>query len=410
MTLVPLRASNAYLGVGKQTAQGTAVAPSYFPRWLDGSSFEFDAKFEDIYEGDTTRRLSQIIKNGQQMKIKQVFYPRPNEVAFFEGAALGSGSDTYTAPTISTTTSGTNSAGATTLVTVGNGGLTGTGTSYVIVDAGTANEEIVALTTPGTGTGPYTYTIAAGGTLKFTHSAGATVQGAGNHVLTDQSDGNYYSLELSLGGASGLILRVRDCKVDQIKRSAKAGSGLTFEIDWVGCVTLVQVTPATVTLEAHPIFLFTQAVVTLDGVTTGDAPYLDSFDLTTKNTAKAIQTERLTPDAILFTELAVDLAFGIIFQATTTRIQLTYLGGTAGTTDAQAIGTGSLLITFTQANQCFTLSYDLPNLTYVKATIPQPKKDGEFVMAVDATSTSNQGAAAYVVQTTVNDSLYSAAA
>lgn len=409
--LVPVRSSNAYIAVGKQTVQGTAVAPTQFPRWLDGSNFEFDAKFEDIYEGDTTRRLSQIIKNGQSVKIKQTFYPRPNELAFFEGAAQGAGSDAYTAPTITTTTSGSsNTAGSTTLTLTANTGLTGTGTATAIIDPGLATEEIVSLVTPGTGSGPYVYTIANSGTLKQTHAASATVEGAGAHVITDQSDGNYYSIEISLGGASGLILRVRDCKVETCKRSAKAGSGLTYELDWVGCVTVVQATPATVTLEPHPIFLFTQAVWTLDGVTTGDAPYADSLDITTKNTLKAVQTEKLTYDAIIFTSLAVDLSFGIIFQASTTRIQLTYLGGTAGTTDAQAIGTGSLTVVFTQANGFYTLTFTLPNLTYVKASVPEPKKDGEFTMAVDATSTSNMGAAAFALQTTVNNSLYSAAA
>lgn len=409
--LVPLRSSNSYLAVGKQSAQGTAVAPTQFPRWLDGSSFEFDTKFEDIYEGDTTRRLSLIIRNGQSMKVKQVFYPRPNELAFFEGAAQGAGSDTVTPAAANTTTSGAgNTAGSTSLTTVGNGGLTTGGTATVIVDPGTANEEIVVLTVPGTGAGPYVYTITNSGTLKFTHTAGAVVQTVTLHTETDQSDGNYYSIELSLGGASGLILRVRDCKVESLKRSAKKGTGLTYEIEWVGCVTVVQGSPATVTLEAHNIFLFTQISATVDGVTTGDAPYLTEFDITTKNTLAVVQTEKITPDAIIFTELHADVTFGVVFQQSTTRLQLTYFGGTAGTTDAQAVGTGSILFLFTQANGFFTVQYSMPNLTYVKASIPQPKKDGYFEMMVDGSSTSNMGAAAYVLQTVVGNSLTTAAA
>ena len=39
---VPIRGDNAYIGLGKQSQQGAPVAPSWFPRILDCSIFEFD--------------------------------------------------------------------------------------------------------------------------------------------------------------------------------------------------------------------------------------------------------------------------------------------------------------------------------------------------------------------------------
>src|SRR5260370_560657 len=102
MAVTPIRASNAYFGLAKQTVQGTAVAPNIFPRWLDGSDFQYDLKIEDIREGDTTRRLSLLAKNLQYIKAKLLVKPRPNEVGFLETAANGTGSDAFTAPTVAT--------------------------------------------------------------------------------------------------------------------------------------------------------------------------------------------------------------------------------------------------------------------------------------------------------------------
>src|SRR5690348_3015495 len=99
MTLIPIRADNSYIGMSKQASQGTAVAPAYFPRILDGSNFEVDLAAGELWEMDGSRHVSQLIKNKQMVKIKQVCTPRMNEVALFEQATMGHGSDTITAGT-----------------------------------------------------------------------------------------------------------------------------------------------------------------------------------------------------------------------------------------------------------------------------------------------------------------------
>lgn len=409
MTLIPLQSDKAYTGVSKQTTQGVAVAPTYFPRWTDGSSLEIDAKMEDIWEGDGTRRLSFIIKNLQMVKIKHTCYPRPNEIAFFEAAAAGATSDTYTAPATGTaiTTSGSgNIAGSTTLTLSASTGLGASGSAQLVIGAGTSTEEIVTVTTPGSANA-FTVTVPSTG-LKYTHAAGAIAEGAASHVITDQVDGNYYTWEFSLAGTSGIIIRVRDCKLSTCKRGAKAGTLLSYETEWEGIACTAQASAATVTLDTHQPFLYDTGVWTLDGSTTGDALAVDQFDISTKNNLDVVQTEGLTPAAIIFGNLGMDLSLQVIFQ-NSNRIASTYFGGTAGTTDAQAVAAGTLLLVFTQADNFHTLTFNTPTLNYSKVGIPQPKKDGKsWRLPISATSTSNQGVNTYLIQTTVTNTTYNA--
>lgn len=418
--ITPIRSDNAYFGFAKESSPGTAVSPAIFPRWMDGSNIEIDAKMEDIWEGDGSRRLSTIIKNQQIVKIKLVATLRPIELGFFEVAAQGSGSDSYTAPTTNTTMSSSSSAGATTISIAANTGLTASGTAALVIGAGTASEEIAIFTTPVSGSGPYTLTVNSsynGGALKLAHSSASTVQSAAQHVITDQTDGNYYTVEVGLGtlfSAGGTTLRVRDCKVETFKRSAKAGGLLMHEIEFVGIATTSQGSAATVTLEQHAPFLFTQSSWTLDGSTSGDAPNLKSFDITQKdNLDTGIQTEALTLAAIIFGRLNVDIGFDVVFT-TASRIYLTYFGSTSGTTDAQALGLGSLTVTFTQPDTLQTVTYSILTLAYTKVTKPVPKTDGKhFEMKVSGTSIaaplSGVGSNnTYLLQTTLNNTQYSA--
>lgn len=410
MVVVPIRADNAYIGAAKQTGQGVAHAPTNFFRWLDGSKLEYDMSAAEIWEGDGSRRLSQLTKSKQAVKITVVLNPRPIELGFLEAAAMGASSDTITAATANTTTSGaTNNAGSSTLVLTANTGLTSSGTAFVIVDPGVAlKEEVVAITTPGTGTGPYTYTIANSGTLKFTHSAGAIVQTSTLHTETDQSDGSYYSIEVGLGSlysALGITIRVTDCKVESLKRSSKAGGYLEYEAIFTGIASVVQVTPATVAFENHNAFLFTQSNGgwTLNGATTGDALGVESFSITHKNNLDGVQTESLTYAAIIFGNLGIDVACEVVYQ-NGNLIALTYFGATSGTTDAQAIGAGNLTLVFTQADNFHTVTFTVTTLHYSKTTMPEPKKDGKsYKVGLAAASVSNQGVNTFLLQVAVTN-------
>lgn len=408
MTLIPLRNDNAYLGFAKQSAQGTAVAPSVFPRWLDGSSISLDLGAEDIYEGDGSRHLSQVVKNKQSVKIKLSLYPRPIELGFFEAAAMGTGSDAVGAATLATTTTTAITAGTTANVTLTSmSGLGASGTVALVLEAGTTNEEVALFSLPASSS---ILTLAASynnGTGKFakSHASGVAIATPTSHVLTDQVDSPYYTIEVCLGGlngGAGPTLRVRDCKLDQVKRSGKAGSLISYECDFVGIATVSTGSPATVTLENHSPFFYTSGTWTLNGSTSGDALNVESFDITQKNNVDtSIQTEQLTMAAYIFGNINVDVGAAIV-MTDSQLIALTYFGSTSGTTDAQAIGVGALTLLFSQADGFHSVQYAVPTLHYTKTEPPAPKKDGKhFSLSIAASSVSDAGANAYVLQTTV---------
>ena len=415
-----IRSSNSYFGFSKESTPGTPAAPTIFPRWQNGSKIDIDLNTEDIREGDSSRRLSTIIKNKQMVKVKLVAALRPNELGFFETAAQGSGSDTYTAPTVATTLSALTTAGATSITVTANTGLTGAGTITLVLEAGTATEEVAIFNVPATGVGPYTLAVNSGyngGALKLAHANAGTVKSSASHVITDQSDGDYYTIEVGLGnqfGAAGTALRVRSCKVSSFKRSAESGKLLMHEIEFTGIASSVQGTPATVTLEQHQSFLFTQSVWTVDGVTTGDALNLTKFDIEQNNGLDDdMQTEGLVNAGLVYGNLDFKVSFAVLFTVFSKVFQ-TYYGSASGATDAQALGLGSLEVTFTQPDGLHSVKYKILTLAYTKTNIPEPKTDGKhFEMSVEGKSIAAPliGAGAnnaYLLQTTLTNTQFSA--
>lgn len=406
--IVPIRADAAYFGFAKEATSGVPVAPSLFPRWMDGSQLEIDVKMEDVWEGDGTRHLSTIIKNRQTVKIKWVGTPRPNELGFFETAQAGAVGDVVTNAAVSTTLAAASIAGATSISVAANTGLTGSTAIAIVLEPGTATEEIAIFLPPVTGAGPYTLNVSAsynGGQLRLPHANSGVVRSATIHTITDQFDGNYYTIEVSLGLAIGITLRVRDCKVETTKVSGKAGGLLMYELEWVGIASTVQGAPATVTLENHNPFLYTQGVWTLDGSLTGDALVVESFDISRKNNLDTdIQTENVYLAAMIFGRLQVDITIEIVFLQGNTRIQSMFFGGPTGTTDAQAVATGALNLIFTLADTFNSVQYNCPTLIYSKVQVPTPKIDGKhFKQALNASSVSNQGQNTTILTTTVTN-------
>lgn len=404
MTVVPIRADNAYVGIAKQSAQGVPVAPTNFVRWLDGTKFEYALKAAQISEGDGTRRLAQLVKESQSVKATVVFNPRPIELGFFETAALGEGADTVTAPTVNTTLSSAVVTGATTISVAANAGLTGTGTIFLVLSPGLSVEEVASFTLPATGAGPYILTVANSGALKNAHSSGDTVEAQVTHAITDQYDGNYYTMEFGLGslnGAAGATLRVTDCKLNTIKRMGKAGGLLEINAEFMGIATVLQGSPSTVVLERHSPFLYTQGTWTLDGANTGDALAIESIEIDQKNGVNGPQTEQLTMAALIFGMLEVTTKTKLVFQ-NTNLMALTYLGG--GTSDAQAIGAGNLTVKFAQPDGFHTVQYAIGTLHYDKMTLPEPKKDGKyFTQEVDGYGVSNQGVNTNILAVTITN-------
>jgi hypothetical protein len=409
MSTLPISNDNAYFGIAKQSVQGTPVAPSSFPRWLDGSKIDWAVTTKEIREGDSTRRLSQVIKNKQEVKITTTLNPRPIELGLIEQAAMGASSDTVTAATVATTLSALTTVGATSISVAANTGLTGSGTIVLVLEPGTATEEIAIFTTPPTGSGPYALAVSNtynGGALKLAHANAGVVRSVTLHTLTDQFDGSYYTLEVGIGSlrsAAGLTMRVRDCKVDSIKRSSKAGELLEYEVTWAGIAVSVQSVPATVSYENHQAFFYTQGTWTLNGSTAGDALAVESFDLQQKNNVNGPQTESITLAALIFGKVDVNVNFNFVMQ-NAQLILLQTTGSTTGTADAQAIAAGAMNLVFTQADGFHSVMYNMQTLNYTKVPVPEPKNDGKyFSVSAAAASTSNMGLNTYVLQTTVGN-------
>jgi len=407
MPTLPIANDNAYFGLIKQVSQGSPLAPTSFIRWLDGSKIAWDVTTKEVWEGDGTRRLSQVIKDRQEVKVTMVLNPRPIELGLLEQASMGSGSDAVTGATVATTLAANTSIGATTITVHANTGLTGSGTIVLIIEPGTSTEEIATFVIPATGSGdPYTLTVANSGTLKLAHTSAGAVRAVTTHVLTDQSDGSYYTLEVGIGSlrsGAGLTMRVRDCKVDSIKRSSKSGELLAYEVTWSGIAVSVQNSPATVSYENHQAFFYTTGVYTINGSTSGDALAVEQFDISQKNNTNGPQTESIVLAALIFGKVQVDVSFDFVMQ-NAQLILLTTTNSTTGTADTQAIGAGSMNLVFTQADGFHSVAYNMLTLNYTKVPVPEPKNDGKYYsVAASATSTSNMGQNAYVLQTTVGN-------
>src|SRR6266568_3194240 len=411
--LIPISDINAYLAFAKQSVGGTSVTPTYFPRWDDGSTFAVETKTEEIWEGDGSRHLSQIIKNGQEVKAKLISYLRPVELGFFEQLANGLSSDTYTGPTVSTTLNGATLAGATTIAVHTNTGLTGSGTKTLIIDPGLSTEEIATFTTPPTGgSDPYTLTVVSSGTLKFAHSDAAVVKTNASHVLIDAYDGPYATMEVCLGGLhalAGETIRVRDCKVDAWKVIGEKGKLLQYEIDFIGIACVVQNAPLTVTLENRQPFIFYSAAFTLNGSTSGDALGIFKFTLERKNNLDdQIQTTAVTPAAIIFAKHDTKVMADLIMQSMAL-YNLMYFGSTTGTSDSSSIGAGSITILFAPPDGFHTLQYSVTTMHYSLVKPPAMKTDGKhYEMSIEASGVSNNGLNASIVTTTLQNAQYSA--
>ncbi len=93
MPITAKSAMRTYFGFGKQSAMGTAVAPTGFPRWLDGSRLTPEVRSETLREGTGSREATLLLKRSQIYRGELLCYPRSIEAGFIAAAILGAGSD-----------------------------------------------------------------------------------------------------------------------------------------------------------------------------------------------------------------------------------------------------------------------------------------------------------------------------
>lgn len=360
------RENLTYLGAGKQAAWGTAVAPTWFYRWLDGTDYNPEAKFQEERLGDTSPHISLVWKSAQYAMIKVVEYAYPIMAGYALEALCGASSDTYTAPTQSTTLAAAIVAGTNTFQSTASIGNASTlAVNFTPAYAGTSYEVQVVNLASRTGTGPYTYTLNGSATFQKAHNNGDTITSQSLHVFKRQAFGfDPYSFEFGWGvNAAGQtapisqVVRVQDCVCNDLTISSDTGRKIKFEHTWYGAISTLKASPTVATYENPPLLggpfqhFMASGNWTLDGLTTGNAVTIKQARLTLRNTAtpEEFVTETLTPAYFLPGNFDAEVALTAVFNSFNQYLE-TYWGSAsaaANATDSLITGEGAFLTTFT---------------------------------------------------------------
>lgn len=399
LTLLAKR--DAYMMYAKQSAWGTPVTPTQGWRWLRGSGHQPNATFQKEREGDSQIYTSLIYKTAQYHVIKVVEYGRPVTLGCAVQALLGTGSDSLTTAAKSTTLSGSgNTAGSTTVAVVGD--LGNTGTLAVHINPGTPGSytttyEVVTLDcTSRSGAGPYTYTIASSGTLRFGHSAAEVVRSTSSHALTGQrTTYDPYTIEVGYGvsgNAPQLAFRYTDAVcTDLTITSGPGATPVKLEHTWYAC-TVQQKTALT----SNPQSVYEGTNIpgyaggpllhsmagsswALDGASTGNAATIKQAKLTLKRAVNpgAFITEGVTPNYWLLPNLDISLTLSTLFQSYT-QYREAYLNSSSANSAGDAyqtvFGTAAWTYTGDAAN---SLAISLANAAYTMAQPPAMDDTGD---------------------------------
>lgn len=385
-----------YMGFAKQAVWQTAVAPTVFSHWLDGSTAEPNMTQKMEREGDTGPYMTLAYKQRQMWQLQVVEYIRPISVGYILEALLGTGSDTYTAPTQATTLSSGITAGANSFITVASIGNTGTG--YFNFTPGYASTvyEVQNVNLAGrTGAGPYTYPLQSG-TFANAHAGSDVVNNASSHVFTRQNTTyDAYTFEIGRGNIAtfGDVFRITNCVCTQVKITSAVGMPVKLEHTWIGSFSAIMAAATSVSLEGNgvigqpgsPLVHFMAGSswnVDGGGAGTGLGAGIKQLVLTLKNGTKPedMQSELIYAPYFIPGTFDVDAQVTAIFESYS-QYKNTYYGSaaaTTGATDSYLLGYGSLAVTWT-GDGVNALTLAMPNVAYTAAKIAPPKRDGTIV-------------------------------
>lgn len=387
MTITPTRHNLFYIGWSKQSSFGTPVAPTQFWRWLDSTQAQPDMKLAEEREGDTSPWVSLVYKTQQYYMFKIVEYVRPITAGCALQALLGTGSDTYTAPTVNTTLAASALAGATTIQLTADQG--NTGTKVLNLTPGYANSayEVVTIDCTTRTTPNYTYTLASGATLKNAHTNGDAVTSVSTHAFTRQLlTYDPYTIEFAFSQASyGKAFRITDCVCVDLNITHEAKKPLKFEHTWYGSLMALPGSLLTPSYEGTSVIGNAGSPFTwwmangnwkIDNLTTGNATSITKQTLQIKNTTTPddLQSEAVTIPYWLPGNIDVSGTVDFHFQ-NYNQYQEVYYGTTGGTADSNLVGTGQLSTTWT-ADGVNGFTESLPYINYKSGPL-QPKLDGK---------------------------------
>lgn len=393
--LTPIRGNDVYIGWTKQAAWGTPLAPTFFWRWLDGSEWNPDRKMTSEREGDTSPFISISWATAQMGLVKIVEYARPITAGCALQAFLGSGSDTYTAPTKSTTLAAAVTLPATTFQSTAD--LGSVGTMAVAIEGGyasTTGEVVNVNLVSRTGTGPYTYTLNGGASFARAHSNSGTIVSQASHAFTRQIQTyDPYTLEWAYGHAGGTpaqAWRLQDAVCTELKISGQANRPIKFEHTWYGALSKLQAALSSPVYEGAGVFgtpsgpfRYDQAGTSwlIDGAGTGNAATIGKFDLTMKNSTDVNEfvTEALTPAYFIPSNFDVSANLDVVFQSFA-QYNEAFFGSASpatGASDSTIVGIGSFQATFT-ADAINSLLLNLLNGAYQGPKLT-PKLDAKAI-------------------------------
>lgn len=377
-----IQSNQYYIGAAKQVGWDTGLAPTWFWRWLKGTSAGLDTKIAKEREGDGGPFINLVYKESEHVIFKLVEYARPQTCGYALQGLLGTGSDTYTAPSKSTTLAALVAAGATSFSSTADLGSVGTVAVNFSPGYSSAVYEVKMVNLVSkTGTGPYVYNLVAGQSFAYAHPNTDPITTQSKHVLTrQQTTYDPYCFEDGFTTAGiGKAFRSLNCVCVELHIVAEQKKPVKFESTWWGTSRQLLAALSSPTFEGNGLigtpgapFHFRDAASTwsLDGGTTGNALAFTKLDLTLKNSTNAddLLTELLNPSGFLPGTIDISGNAELVFQSYAQYLN-TYFGSSAAganTVDSALVGTGSLAATF-QPDGVNGLGLNLPSIAYTAA-------------------------------------------
>lgn len=324
----------SYIGLTKETTKGTPVAPTSFPRWLDGTTLGPKNSMERVIEGDGGRDAAFSLKKLAENSPSIVTYPRPIEGGLLVAASMGNLSDSVSGSTpTSATTVASGATLASTAVTVASIGSITTNSIVQIGATGSGLEECVKVASVAGAV----MTLSTG--LRRAHANGvavAIVAAPYLHALIPANTPDWYTIEAGLlSGTMGN--RLTDAIIEELTIEGAAGQAIKFTTKWRGLTAARQISPATVVSESGLPWLYSGSVITLE---TGVSALVQKFKATLKNGIDAPQANKITVADLIWGRRTLDVEYGLLFTDDTLFRQMFY-GGATGTTESQYVGNGS---------------------------------------------------------------------
>ena len=247
-------ARRSFIGIAKETVQGTYVAPAFYVPITNPSAADVFAPIRDESFRNNDTILQGMYQGPGDSTVAWDMMAYPDAVGYLLRAVIGP--DTVTTTGVTTTLASNCLAGAMTLSLTASVPANST---IQISDTAGANLEWVGITTV-TGTGPYTATVTSPSTgTKFAHTAaGGAVVSQSTHSFAQSPTAaqvsysvTKYDVVVNSGATS--TRGVPGCKVSEIAVKIDPKGAVTLAPKWIGWLSATQSNPTPTFSQLQPI-------------------------------------------------------------------------------------------------------------------------------------------------------------